>query len=540
VLATRSPPDSWARRRARSLPFMRAAILDLGSNSFHILVAEAGPDGSITPILREREMLHLGAIVAEHGHVPQVHADAAVRTVAHFAELARRTGADPVVPVATAALREATNGPTVVAALSEAAGVPVRVIDGRTEARLSYKGVRSSVATSAEPILVIDLGGGSLELAVGCGDDVQWSVSLPIGVGRMAIEAVHNDPPTWQDLARVRAAVDAALLPVWEELKAHDVGDVIAVGGTVRSLARVIATGLSDWSPASLNMFKIPAVEIGQWAERLATMTLDERLAVDGMKDTRADHLHVAALIIATVLDRLAVAEVTVSDWGMREGVLREAFGLSAPATGEELREQAVQRLRNLFTTHDPHLDHVAALAVRLFDDTRALHGLGDEERALLHHASILHDLGESIALRGHHKHSSYLIEHSEIRGFSPGDLGVLCTLARFHQSRRIKTKFPAYASLGADRRHAVDRLLPLLQLADGLDRARDQAVRDVTARCTGDAVELELHGSDLHTSHDEVLRKTGLFERTYGLPIRLVDLDANGSGAGAGAGTAP
>ncbi len=507
---------------------MRAAVLDLGSNSFHILVAEASEDGAITPVLREREMLHLGALVTEHGHVPDEDADRAVAVVAHFTDLARRTGADPLLPIATSALREAENGPEVVARLSEAAGTDVRVIDGTTEARMGFRGVRASVVPGREPLLVMDLGGGSLEFALGRGDDVLWSASLPVGVGRIAARSVRNDPLSDGDRRRIREAVDEALLPVLRELEQHEIGDVVAIGGTVRALARVVAASLSDWLPASLNMFRVPAVRFGQWAERLANMDLDERLAVEGMKENRADHLHVAALIIAAVQDRLGIAELTVSDWGMREGALRDAFGLPLPETGSELRSAAVLRLRNLFVAHDAnHLDHVATLAVRLFDDLTELHGLGDAERELLRHAAELHDIGEAIALRGHHKHSAYLIENSEIRGFSPGEVGILCTLARFHKSRGIKSGFPAYAALRGDRQDAVQKLLPLLQVADGLDRSRDQAVHDVEMTVLEDAVEIRLHGEELHTAQPEVLRKTDLFRRTFGLPVRLVDVDA-------------
>lgn len=511
---------------------MRAAVLDLGSNSFHILVAEASEDGAITPILREREMLHLGAVVTEHGHIPDANADAAVATVAHFVELARRTGADPIMPVATSALRDATNGPEVVARLSEAAGTPVRVVDGETEARLGYRGVRASVVPRAEPVLVMDLGGGSLEFAIGEGDEVQWSATLPLGVGRIAASVVQNDPPTRKDRQRVQRHVDDALAPILRELERRDIGDVVAVGGTVRALARVIAVDAAEWLPASLNMFRVSAPRFDEWAERLSAMTYEERLAVEGMKDTRADHLHVAALIMSAVLERCGIADLVVSDWGMREGALRDAFGLPLPPSGEALRANAVRRLRNLFVAHDPHLDHVATLSLRIFDDLQELHGLGPEARVLLEHGALLHDLGEAIALRQHHKHSAYLIEHSEIRGFSPGEVGVLCSLARFHKSRGTKLDFPAYAALGTERREIVDKLLPLLQIADGLDRSRDQAVQDVTVTLVEDAVEVRLHGNELHTAFGEVLRKTDLFHRTYGLPVRLVDVDADDASA--------
>ncbi len=505
---------------------MRAAVLDLGSNSFHILVAEAGDDGSISPILREREMLHLGEVVTTHGHVPDEHVRRAVETVAHFADLARRTGADPLLPIATSALRDAANGPEVVALLSEAAGAPVRVIDGETEAHFGYHGVRASVVPRGEPLLVLDLGGGSLEFSVGHGDEVVWSTSLPLGVGRIAARAVRNDPLTGEDRDRIRAAVDDALLPVLGELSEFRIADVVAVGGTVRALARIIAADLSDWLPASLNMFRVPAVRFGQWAERLAGMDLDQRLAVEAMKERRADHLHVAALVMAAVLDRVGIADLMVSDWGMREGALRDAFGLAIPASGTELRDQAVDRLRGLFVADPRHFDHVALLADRLFEQTVPLHGLGDEDRQVLRYAALLHDIGEAIALRGHHKHSAYLLENSEIRGFSPGEMGMLCTLARFHKSRGISPDFAPYRALRADRRQAVELLLPLLQLADGLDRSRDQSVEELELEIGDGVVDVRLHGADLHTSPGELLRKADLFERTYGVEVRLVDLD--------------
>ncbi len=508
---------------------MRAAVLDLGSNSFHILIAEAGDDGSISPVVREREMLHLGAIVTEHGHIPEEHILRAVEVVTHFADLARRTGADPLLPIATSALRDATNGPEVVARLSAAMGAEVRTIDGMTEASFGYHGVRASVVPKGDPLLVLDLGGGSLEFSIGEGDEVTWATSLPLGVGRIAAEAVRNDPLTDGDRARIRARVDEALLPVLDELTGREINDVVAVGGTVRALARVIAADLSDWLPASLNMFRVPAVRFGQWAERLAVMDLDQRMAVEAMKESRADHLHIAALIIAAVLDRVGIADLMVSDWGMREGALRETFGLPIPSSGRDLRDQAVGRLRRLFVSDDrsAHFDHVAKLSVQIFDQTHELHGLGEEDRELLHDAAMLHDIGEAIALRGHHKHSAYLLENSEIRGFSPGEVGVLCTLARFHKSKGIAPSFPPYASLRGDRQQRVTKLLPLLQLADGLDRARDQNVHDVNMKILDGVVEVRLRGEDLHTAPGEVLRKADLFERTFGVEVRLIDLAA-------------
>jgi len=514
----------------------RLAALDLGSNSFHILVADVLPDGFIQPVLREREMLHLGGVVAEHGRIDGSHLASAVATVRHFAELARRTGVDHLLPIATAAIRDAENADEVVAALSEAAGVPVRVVDGGVEAALAYRGVRAACVFHDEPVLCVDLGGGSLELAIGSRADLLWRVSLPIGVSRLEAALVRKDPLSNKDRQRIRDAVDEAVLPILPQLQEHAWQEVALLGGTVRALARVMLADTSPaWQPMSVNMTLLPAVRFGQWAEKLAVMTAEERSAVRGMKSKRAEHVHIAALILAAVFDRVGIADVRVSDWGLREGAILEAVGMDTVPDRATLRRRAASRLRESFVPDDPHLEHVAHLAVRLFDDLRDIHGLDDRDRDLLANGALLHDLGEAINLRGHHHHGAYLLEHSEIRGFSPNEVAMLCSLVRFHKSRGLSEDYPPFASLRSDRQDRVRRMVPILQLADGLDRARDQGVHDVTCSVTDDRVLIEVHRDELHVSLDELHRKTWLFERTFGVEVEVADVDGNGSVNGDG-----
>lgn len=180
--------------------------------------------------------------------------------------------------------------------------------------------------------------------------------------------------------------------------------------------------------------------------------------------------------------------------------------------------------MQALFTPDDPHLTHVANLTVALFDGTRDLHGLDDADRDLLWCAAALHDVGESLALRGHHKHGAYLLEHAELRGFSPTDTAVLCSVARFHKSRGLSTSFPPYGSLRKRDRRRAESMVALLQVADGLDRARDQAVSTVDVVHDDDHVEVRLRGRDLHVARTEVHRKTELFERVLGVQLHVVD----------------
>ena len=501
---------------------MRTSVLDLGSNSFHVLVADL--DGhSLSPVMRQREMLHLGRVVAQHGTIPPAHRTEAVATVAHLTGLARRIGAQQHLAVATSALRDADNGPAVIAELSEAAGTEVRILDGRTEAKLAYLGVRAAVAVRAEPVLVLDLGGGSLEFAVGVGDRVVWSASTRLGASRLSA-LVSRDPMRKRDLHVLTERVDQEVDPVVDIVRSHHPGTTVAVGGTVRALARIAAVDEAVWLPATLNQFRVSRTELDHLRDDLLARDLAGRLDVPGMKEQRADHVHVAAVVLTRVLERLGIDHVTVSDWGLREGILLDAHGVSGPPGADELRSREIERMRCGFVPDDPHPAHVARLAVKVFDGTHGIHGRTEQDRGLLEHAAHLHAVGESLALRRQHQHGAYLVENAELRGFDPSELALLATLVRFHPSRGIDQRFPPYASLSEEDQERARHLLAILQIADGLDRAHDQAVTDVMVKLDDATVELHLGGDGLHVTADELARKTRLFERTFDVTVHVHD----------------
>jgi exopolyphosphatase / guanosine-5'-triphosphate,3'-diphosphate pyrophosphatase len=281
------------------------------------------------------------------------------------------------------------------------------------------------------------------------------------------------------------------------------------------------------WLPATVNQLRVSLDQLTDLRAVLLERDLAARAALPAMKSRRADHIHVAAVIVTRVLERLGLTTVTVSDWGLREGMLLDAHGPSSPPAPTELRHREVERLRLAFVPDDPHPPHVAHLALQLFDGTEAWHGLGPGDRELLAHAARLHGVGGSVALRRQHEHGAYLVSNSELRGFAPEEMAVLTTLVRFHPSRGIDTDHVPYASLSAGDQDRTHRLLALLQLADALDRARDQAVERVVARREGDTLHLELHGNGLHVTPAELDRRTRWFTRVFGVEVVVTDLAA-------------
>jgi exopolyphosphatase / guanosine-5'-triphosphate,3'-diphosphate pyrophosphatase len=507
---------------------VRCSVLDLGSNSFHVLVADL--DGTtLVPVAREREMLHLGRAVARHGRVPEDDVVRAETAVTHLTASAVGSGTEEHLAVATSAIRDAANGAEVLERLSLAAGTPVRTLSGDEEARLAYLGVRASVAVAEQRLLVLDLGGGSLELAVGTDGQVTWATSLPLGVSRLSA-LVDGDPIRKREVKALIRRVDDELAPLRDELTAMGIVDTVAVGGTVRALARVIAAEDAVWLPATLNQLRLTTDELARVRDELTRLDLEGRLALPGMKERRADHLHVAAVILGRVLERLGIDRFTVSDWGLREGLLLDAHGVTAPPEPDELRRAEIRRLRSTFPTDEDHLDRVASLAGSVFAGLRAVHGLDDHDADLLDHAARLHDVGETLALRRHPVHGAYLVANAELRGFAPEETAILATLVRSHRSRGIDRNYPPFASLSPNAQDRTRRLLPLLQIADRLDRTRDGAVHDVGIAVIDGVATVAPIGSDVPAAPLDLDRVRELFRSTFDLDLRFAPVVVGGA----------
>lgn len=296
----------------------RVGVLDLGSTSFHLLVADVDSTGGITRVGRERVMLRLGALLADHGVIPAPAFARAVETVAALRADAEEAGAQLLIAVATAALREARNGAELVVELERALGVPVRRISGAQEARLVLGALFARLGEGPEPMLALDLGGGSLELALGESGRALWQTSLPLGVVRLLTElGPAPDPLGAEFVAKLRKRVASALAPHRQRLRPPAHARAVATGGTLRALVRLLHTG--DGAPSR----ELLGVEqLGALAEHLAGLPHDRRLALPRMSRRRVDLLPVGALILSTVCRELGIRRVEPCDWGLREGVL--------------------------------------------------------------------------------------------------------------------------------------------------------------------------------------------------------------------------
>ena len=269
----------------------RFAVLDLGSTTFQLLVADADAEGSLTPVLRDRVVLNLGRVLAGKGRIPDEVAERAAGTARRLTDFAVRTGADHVVPIATSALRDSPDREALESLFEGAIGTPVRFIDGREEARLTFAGVTASVALGEGTTLLLDLGGGSLEVALADPEGLRWGRSLPIGAGRMTGLLVEHDPPSRDERKAVRAAVEEAVAPLVGDVALAEPARCIASGGTAGALARVIAARRWSTPPASLNQYEVTVSGLRELTRELAGIPLAERLRVPRVDERRAELL---------------------------------------------------------------------------------------------------------------------------------------------------------------------------------------------------------------------------------------------------------
>ncbi len=512
---------------------MRVAAMDLGSNSFHLLVADVPADGHIDPLVQEKEMLRLGDVVSRHGSIPETAADQAVATVRRFRLLADAAGASEIHARATSAIRRAANGGEVVDRIRAETGVDVEVIGGREEARLIFGAIRASVVLDPAPALCFDLGGGSLEVMVGDSGAMTWATSVPLGVARLSADHVHSDPISKADRRALRDRIVEVLEPVAREVEAFEPKLAVGSSGTLESLAEMVAARRAEDAPATLNQLTITRQEFLALHKDLLASKAAERLRMDGLDARRVDLITAGSMVLATAMEVFDFDQLTISEWALREGIVLDAVGRHDPADWSEdphaIRGSAVLGLARRCNWAEAHARQVAKLALDLFDGTTELHGLDAADRELLEYAALLHDIGEHVASSAHHKHGAYLIRNGQLRGFAPDEIELLAAIVRWHRrgEPRVSDEFPLLDAAAIER---VRSLAAILRVADGLDRSRNQSVYGLDAMVTPSLVLLRVRAlDDPELEIWGARRKRALLEKVFDREIELTTHPSTG-----------
>jgi exopolyphosphatase/guanosine-5'-triphosphate,3'-diphosphate pyrophosphatase len=510
------------------LTAVRIAAIDLGSNSIHMVIVEVTASGGFRVVAGEKEMVRLGAFTLSRGRLPAVAISRGLDVLKRYARLAETQGAEKIIAVATSAIREARNGEDFLDRVGREIGVWPRAITGEAEARLVYLAALHSIHLEGKRALVVDIGGGSVELALGKGSQLEWTASRKLGVLRMAEQFVKSDPLSKKNEERLARHVKGVVDPDVERVRGTDVEVAIGTSGTILALG-ALAHQLETGRPAeTLHHLSVKASTLHALRQRLVAADFKDRLRMPGMDELRADVLPAGAVILDTILDLLGIEELVLCEWALREGILidyiqRHPRSLARAEAYPDVRRRSVIALAERCLYDEPHARQVAILATSLFDQTRDRHGLTDSERALLEYAALLHDIGHHISYPGHHKHTYYLIKNGDLRGFHPSEIEVVANVARYHRRGEPRRKHAAFAALPRESRRTVRVLAGFLRVADALDRSHRQVVRRLSVseragllRVRGEAkgdYELEIWGA---------ARRTQLLEKALGLTVRV------------------
>ncbi len=502
----------------------RFAAIDVGSNSIRCLIAERGSDGELHVIDDLKDQPRLARGLAATGRLSPEAIERAIESIGRMTQAAERRGVSRIALVATSAVRDASNGAELAERVRKEIGIPLEVIDGETEARLAFLSVREHFAVVRGRTIVADIGGGSLELVLAIGGLVEHVVSLPFGAVRLTEQYLSPGTNAEAGVRRLRAAVRRRLksaVPAKEWAGARFFGS----GGTFTNAARIACAREGNIPPAGVHGEKLALADMQRVLEWLTTLSVDERRRVPGLNPERADIILAGIAVATEVLSHFAIPAVTVSAFGLREGLL---LHLAQPTNDrkEPSRAVALRRFADRCRTDRRHVEQVLTLAKVLFDSLGRRLGCGEGDWEILEAAALLHDVGQLVSYKGHHRHSYHLILHAESLPMTPHERMLVAVVSRYHRKRPPTKKHPEFAALEKPDRMRVRRLAALLRVADGLDRGHVAAVERIRVRLTADKLAIEatprLATTDLKLEIWGANRKSDLLAKLLGVTTEI------------------
>ena len=499
---------------------MRIAAIDIGSNSIHMIVVHVRPDLSFEVIDREKDMVRLAAGGLDGRNLTPTAITAGIQTLSKFRRLADSHSVDEIVAAATSATREAENGGDFIAEVARLTGIHIRVISGTEEARLIHLAAGYGVNVGKNTAVVIDIGGGSVEVTLGTATQLTDGRSFKTGVIRLTERFVKSDPLADRDERRIVKHLNRDMGPYLDGIAARGFDRVIGTSGTILSLGAVAARE-GDAVPSDLRNLRVSAKSLHRLRKELLSADIQERLAIPGLDPRRADLSVAGSILLDTILRRLGADEITLCDLALREGLVldyihRNSARIRKVERYPDVRRRSVIELGERCGYWSDHAQQVARLSLSIFDQTRSVHGLGDQEREWLEYGALLHDIGVHISYERHHRHSYYLIKNGDLRGFTPQEIEVIALVARYHRQATPKKSHEGFGDLSSALRRTVRALASMVRLAEGLDRSHAQALAGIDLyprdddylarlRASGDA-ELELWAAHRHVAPLEKL----------------------------------
>lgn len=499
---------------------LRAACVDMGSNAIRFVVAEFASEREYVLLVNDRQPVRLGHGVYLSGRLDPHAMEAAVQAMVGFKAEMDRLGVVHARAVATSALRESSNRGDLIDAVHRETGLALEVISGSEEARLVHLAVASRVPLGDRKWLLVDVGGGSVEVSLVDQHGILWSESHTMGAVRLLEVLTESGEQPGRFLRLLEEYVATLRIP--SASGGERVAGYVATGGNIEALAKLAG------EPDEVGVSTVPLERLRAVIEQLARLSFRQRVEQLGLREDRADVILPGALLYERLGLLAGVAEVLVPHVGIKDGVVLDLVArLSRRPDHRDRQDRETEAgalsLGRKYLFDEGHARQVARLALSLYDQLRALHGLGEADRRILHAAALLHDIGQFVSYRSHHKHSWYLISHSELAGFSYHEMQLVANVARYHRKGEPSGHHPTFTAFAPEERRRVRAASALLRIADALDREHRAKVRGVRVKMGPSELTLWLEGSgDLLLEGWSLKRKAQMFTSVFGRKVRV------------------
>ncbi len=511
----------------------RIAAIDLGTNSFHAVIVDIYPDGSFRTIDKLKEMV----ILAEKGMDNHLSEDAMQRgldALKRIKFLCDSQQVEEILAFATSAIREAKNGGDFTQRMIDEVGIKARAIPGKMEAELIGYAIRHSISLDEEMVLMVDIGGGSVEFIIGNNEEFLYHDSLKLGVARMSAKFVKNDPITKSEIKTLKKHYKNTLKEIGEIMEKYKIKTMIGSSGTMENIGAIVADRTSLTANMTLNELVFEASDFKELYKDFIKLDREERKKISELDEKRIDIINSGMVLVKYLIKKFGIEQIKISEAALRDGMIlnflkKERPQLDLVANFPDPRKRSIFELLRKCNWPEKHSRHVSEMALQLFDTFRDELKLEESDRELLEYATFMHDIGYYISYRKHHKHALYIIRHSDLRGFTEDEINIMANVARYHRRSTPKKRHKYYKKMSKPLRKKVKKLSGLLRVADGLDRSHYQNVQEI--EIDNQKEKVILHISTMGDPELEIWgaeRKSKLFEKVTGKKLEIYAVNMN------------
>ena len=499
------------------------AAIDVGSNAMRMVVGRIVYEGKVEAVENLRLPVRLGQDAFTTGIVNEETAQQAVDAFIRFRKVADDHKVEKIRAVATSAMRELANSDLLIDRIARTTGIEIETISGEEEARLIHLAVAQAVNLKNKHVLLIDIGGGSVEVTLSQNGNILSTESYNMGTVRLLKKLSDGKNAAMPFHKLVREYAEAARHRIDRELGSKKIDMCVGTGGNIEEMGSLRQKLFKRDSDRAITL-----EELDKLVETLSRMKIEERMRRLKLKPDRADVILPASIVLQMIAHEAKIREVTIPNVGLKDGVLWDmAYSLQEKMRVSP-REQvwtSALRLGKKYQFDQDHAKLVSYLAGRLFDQSQTLHELDAENKLLLEVAALLHDIGHFISTVDHHKHGYYILKANPLIGLSESQQNIVANIIQYHRKLTPSFQDDGFRNLPPRDRIVVTELSALIRLADSLDVSHTGRVRDIQFEQQKNSWNLKLQGNgDLMLERWTLEKRQRLFQDVFGVKLKIIE----------------